>query len=95
MVTAVMAAPVPPPTMAAMPTIAEVVVVTPSTGCTAVRRAPNAPPIVAPMNSDGEKMPPDDPDPRLIEVAQSFATNNRINSDGSVRPPVRTAWIVE
>jgi len=55
MVTAVIAAPVPPATIAAMPMIAPVVAVTPSIGCTAATAAPKAPPIVAPMNSEGEK----------------------------------------
>ena len=32
--------------------------------------------MVAPMNSDGEKMPPEAPEPRLIEVAASLATNS-------------------
>ena len=72
MVTAVIAAPVPPPTIAAMPMIAKVGTLTPSIGWIAVMKAPNAPPMVAPMNSDGEKIPPDDPEPRLVEVAQQL-----------------------
>ena len=44
---------------------------------------PKAPPIVAPMNSDGEKMPPEAPEPRLTEVAQSLAANNSSSSAGS------------
>ena len=95
MVTAVIAAPVPPPTIAAMPMIAPVVAVTPSIGCTAVIAAPKAPPIVAPMNNEGEKMPPDAPEPRLTEVANSLATNKINSSAGHCRPPVRMAWIVE
>ena len=36
------------------------------------------------MNSDGEKMPPDAPEPRLIEVAKSLATNSS-GQDGKRR----------
>ena len=32
------------------------------------------------MNSDGEKMPPDAPEPRLIEVAASFADKQSASS---------------
>ena len=40
---------------------------------TALMAAAKAPPMVAPMNSEGEKMPPDEPEPRLSEVAASLA----------------------
>ena len=73
MVTAVMAAPVPPPTIAAMPIMAQVGTPTPSTGWMAVDQAPNAPPTVAPMNSEGEKMPPDAPEPRLSRGRKQLA----------------------
>ena len=46
-------------------------------GMTALTARPKAPPIVAPMNSDGEKMPPEAPEPRLTEVAQSLAANSK------------------
>jgi hypothetical protein len=91
MVTAVIAAPVPPPTMAAMPIMAPVVAVTPSSGCNAVSRPPKAPPIDAPMNSEGEKIPPEAPQPRLIEVAHSLATNSIASSAGSASSPWRSA----
>ena len=48
--------------------------------CSAEQRAAKAPPSVAPMNSDGEKMPPDEPEPRLSEVASSLQTNSRTSS---------------
>ena len=38
--------------------------------------------MVAPMNSDGEKMPPEAPEPRLIEVAHSFATKKQRQQRG-------------
>ena len=43
------------------------------------------------MNSDGEKMPPEAPEPRLTEVAQSLAANNKTSSAGMPRSPVRIA----
>ena len=94
MVTAVMAAPVPPPTIAAMPIIAQVVTPSPSTGWMALIAAPKAPPMVAPMNSDGEKMPPEAPEPRLTEVAHNLAANSSASRPGTIRPPERIAWIV-
>ena len=73
MVTAVIAAPVPPPTIAAMPTMAKAGTLTPAEGSSRFASAAKAPPRVAPMNSDGEKIPPDEPEPRLSDVASSFA----------------------
>ena len=46
------------------------------------------------MNSDGEKMPPDDPEPRLTEVAKILPANSNSSSPGAVRWPSRIAWIV-
>ena len=86
MVTAVMAAPVPPPTIAAMPTMAKVVTPSPATGWIgADRRRRKRRRCVAPMNSDGEKMPPEEPEPRLTEVAHSLAKNSSASS------PVRSS----
>jgi hypothetical protein len=45
--------------------------------------AANARPIVAPMNSDGEKIPPEEPDPRLSEVASSLQKNSSRSSPGA------------
>ena len=45
--------------------------------------APKLPPMVAPMNSDGEKMPPEAPEPRLVEVAKSFATKRKTRKQAS------------
>ena len=73
MVTAVIAAPVAPPTIAAMPTMAKAGTLTSTAGNNICASAPNAPPSVAPMNSEGEKIPPDEPEPRLSEVAGSLA----------------------
>ena len=62
--------------------------------------APKAPPSVAPMNSEGEKMPPDAPEPRLIEVAASLrdkeqrAAWQRERADSTAGPVGRIAWIV-
>ena len=39
------------------------------------------------MNNDGEKIPPDDPDPRLTEVASNLQTN-RIS-----RNPAPASWL--
>ena len=48
------------------------------------------------MNRDGEKIPPDAPEPRLIEVANDLGGEQQQNSSpGSARPPERIAWIVE
>ena len=91
MVTAVIAAPVPPPTMAAMPMMAQVVTPKPSIGWTALTRTPKAPPMVAPMNSEGENIPPEAPEPRLIEVATSLAANSNSSSAGRLKSPVRIA----
>ena len=46
------------------------------------------------MNSEGEKMPPDEPEPRLAEVAASLHTNSSASRPTIVRWPVRIAWIV-
>jgi hypothetical protein len=37
-----------------------------------IKSAAKPPPSVAPMNKDGEKMPPDEPEPRLSEVANAL-----------------------
>ena len=38
--------------------------------------------MVAPMNSEGEKMPPEEPEPRLSEVASSLQTNSSSSRPG-------------
>jgi hypothetical protein len=47
------------------------------------------------MNSEGEKMPPDEPEPRLMQVASSLQKNS---SSRNHPPPVSwsasVAWIV-
>ena len=42
---------------------------------------PNAPPSVAPMNSDGEKIPPDAPDPRLAELVPQLTIIDQLIED--------------
>ena len=56
--------------------------------------APRLPPSVAPMNRDGEKIPPEAPEPRLRSVAASLQTNSRNRKAKLPRPPSSTAWIV-
>ena len=63
----------PPPTIAPMPTMAKAGRLTGRPGSTVPTTDAKAAPSAAPMNSDGEKIPPDDPDPRLTEVANSLA----------------------
>ena len=56
--------------------------------------AAKPPPKVAPMKRDGEKMPPDDPEPKLIDVATALQTNNSASSHASEVCPVRMLSIV-
>ena len=46
------------------------------------------------MNSDGEKMPPEAPEPRLTVVANSLATNSPSSSPAATRLFSRIAWMV-
>ena len=69
MATAVSAAPVALPTIVPMPTMAKAGILIGRPGKIIDASAANAPPRVAPMNSEGEKMPPDEPEPRLTDVA--------------------------
>ncbi len=55
---------------------------------------PKAAPSVAPMNSDGEKMPPEAPEPRLIEVAKTLAAKSRASSTRPTVVPSRIDWMV-
>ena len=43
------------------------------------------------MNNDGEKMPPDEPDPRLSEVANSLQTASSPSSQNVEICPANTA----
>ena len=56
--------------------------------------AANAPPIVAPINSDGEKIPPEEPDPRLSEVASSLQKNSSRSSPDAANWPTNIACTV-
>ena len=46
------------------------------------------------MNSDGEKMPPDAPEPRLTVVANSLPTNSPSSRTIVIELFCRIAWIV-
>jgi hypothetical protein len=65
-----------------------------SDGKMAAAKAPKAPPNVAPIKSEGEKMPPDEPEPRLNEVAVSLQTKSNPRRGAVARLPSRTSWIV-
>ena len=52
-------------------------------------------PSVAPMKSEGEKIPPDDPEPRLSDVASSLHANSRSGSQAPDIWPSKIDWIVE
>ena len=41
------------------------------------------------MNREGEKMPPDEPEPRLSDVASSFEPNSNARNQATPWPPVR------
>ena len=77
-----------------MPTIANAGRLTGTSGAIAEIDPAKAAPNVAPMNSEGEKMPPDEPEPRLIDVAASLHTSKRASRATIVSRPVRMAWIV-
>jgi hypothetical protein len=77
-----------------MPTTANSMTEKPASGNRATPSAPNAAPSVAPMNSEGEKTPPEAPDPRLTEVAKSLPTKSAANSRIPVVPPSRIDWMV-
>ena len=81
MATAVITAPVPPPTIAPMPTMAKAGTLSCS-GRAALNRAAKAPPRVAPMKSEGEKMPPDEPEPRLSDVANALSRQEPEQPEG-------------
>lgn len=46
------------------------------------------------MNSEGEKMPPDDPEPRLVDVASALQMNNRPSNQAADVSPTRMLWMV-
>ena len=94
MTMAVMTPPVPAPTMAAMPTMAAEGAVRPASGRNLPTATAKDPPSVAPRYSEGEKMPPEAPLPRLmfkevqstdiaVTLTQScpsnFCTTSRLN----------------
>ena len=85
-----MTPPVPAPTIAAMPTIAADGPVRPACGRARPATAAKAAPSVAPRNSEGEKIPPEAPHPRLIVVATSFNANSSASNPAAVILPSRT-----
>ncbi len=91
-----MAAPVAPPTIAAMPIIANTATEMAGSGKIMCATAPKAAPSVAPMNSEGEKMPPDDPEPRLSDRRQKLAAGEQQSRKGAAaNPPISTSCTVE
>ena len=46
------------------------------------------------MNSEGEKMPPDEPEPRLVDVASILQTNSRPSNQAAEVSPTRMLSIV-
>ena len=46
------------------------------------------------MNSDGEKIPPEEPEPRLTDVANSLQTKSSASSQARVSWPNTIAWTV-
>ena len=60
----------------------------------AARADAKAPPIVAPMKSDGEKIPPEAPEPRLTVVANSLQRNSNASSPAAVSWPSTIACTV-
>src|SRR6516164_10636994 len=51
------------------------------------QKVPRAPPRVAPIKSEGEKIPPDEPEPRLRHVAASLQAKSSVSSGAVRRPP--------
>ena len=47
------------------------------------------------MNSEGEKIPPDEPDPRLSDVASELAGEQNDQERRSGQPAVRISCTVE
>jgi hypothetical protein len=60
-------------------------------GVASERNPAKAAPKVAPKNSGGEKMPPDDPEPKLTPVATSLQTNNGVSSQAVLSCSVKIA----
>jgi hypothetical protein len=58
------------------------------------RPVPYAAPAVAPRNRAGENTPPEAPEPRVSEVANSFKANKRARNTSGNRTLVRTSWMV-
>ena len=92
-VTAVIAAPVAPPTIAPMPTIAKAGRLIWQVGQQHRDDGGEGSPIVAPMNSDGENTPPDEPEPRLIDVASNLQTNNSTKNHPTGIVPGAAIWL--
>jgi hypothetical protein len=63
-----------------------------SNGKAVLASAPKAPPNVAPIKSEGEKIPPDELEARLEDVAVSLRAKSRASR--VARPPSNTSWTV-
>ena len=64
-----------PATTAPMPIMAYASGEAVTSGRKACTNRPNSPPATTPRNSDGEKMPPDAPEPSVMHVAASLRRN--------------------
>ena len=72
-----------PPNTAAMPTRAYAPDAAVTAGKSQWKNVPTALPSAAPMNKDGEKTPPEPPEPSVSEVATSLpATSTARNENG-------------
>ena len=90
----VMIAPVEAPIPAAIPAMAKATGSAPMPGKRYSMRWATRAPIVAPIKSEGEKTPPDPPEPNVRQVAMNLRPNSRNRSQGSVRTFFRMSMIV-
>ena len=94
MTMAAIAAPVAPPTTPAIPATAKPDTLLSIPGKHQFRAMPYAAPNVAPMNSEGEKIPPDAPEPSVRDVTSSFSTKSSSSRWNAESVPVSTSWMV-
>lgn len=83
---AVIGACVAAPTIAAIPTSAYASGCKPRPGKTWFSSTPNAPPVAAPMYSDGVNTPPDPPLPSVSDVAMIFPTASNARTCHAILP---------
>ena len=94
MTIAVTTAPVAPPINPAIPITLALTGSMPRPGTIWLAAQAKAPPSVAPITSEGEKMPPDPPDPSVSEVAASFNTKINTSNAGTVSRLLSTSCTV-